>query len=47
MLFAEVAEWLDKQVGKTRYVSAERLEKLTLEMMRKNNITSAFAFNQT
>lgn len=35
MLFADVAEWLDKQVGKTRFVSAKHLEKLSLEMMAK------------
>lgn len=35
MLFADVAEWLDEQVGKTRYVSAKHLEKLSLEMMAK------------
>lgn len=35
-LYGEVAEWLDEQVGKTRYVSAKHLEKLSLEMMGKN-----------
>lgn len=34
-LYGEVAEWLDKQLGKTRYVSAKHLEKLSLEMMAK------------
>lgn len=35
MLFADVAEWLDQQLGKTRFVSAKHLEKLSLEMMDK------------
>ena len=36
-LYGEVAEWLDQQLGKSRYVSAKHLEKLSLEMMRKQS----------
>ncbi|MDU1224786.1 hypothetical protein [Varibaculum cambriense] len=36
-LYGEVAEWLDNQLGKTGYVSAKHLEKLSLEMMGKHS----------
>ena len=35
MLFNDVAEWLDSQIGKSRYISAERLEILSDAMANK------------
>lgn len=35
MLFNDVAEWLDRQLGRSRYVSAERLEILSDAMANK------------
>lgn len=35
MLFNDVAEWLDNQLGKSRYISAKRLEILSDEMKNR------------
>lgn len=45
-LFADVAEWLDKQLGKTRFVSAKHLEKLSLEMLAKLRQAGLLQYNE-